>query len=229
MDDVLAAADAGCMATYILKQGGVLEPRSNHLIRTAYIESETPNDYGELGTKIYGVWAPSLGDESRICTHADNWKMVRKTGSDDSQTKASEAAAGVDLGFDFAVGAGGIGPWTRGNKCPHPADEAPKQRKKRTTPAPDLSDFNKISFTQRREMRERLRKLPPPRLGGDDEDVKPRTQPANAPIPSAEMCQKIDQAAQRSGWILEKRQISTLARGGNVTFPNKMTVRVDIL
>ncbi|MCF1163246.1 replication endonuclease [Yersinia pseudotuberculosis] len=227
MDDVLAAADAGCMATYIIKQGGVLEPRSNHLIRTAYIESETPNDYGELGTKIYGVWAPSLGDESRICTHADNWKMVRKTDSDDSQTKASEAAAGVDLGFDFAVGAGGIGPWTRGNKCPHPADEAPKQRKKRTTPAPDLSDFNKISFTQRREMRERLRKLPPPRLGGDDEDVKPRTQPANAPIPSAEMCQKIDQAAQRSGWILEKRQISTLARGGNVTFPNKMTVRVD--
>ncbi len=227
MDDVLAAADAGCMATYIIKQGGVLEPRSNHLIRTAYIESETPNDYGELGTKIYGVWAPSLGDESRICTHADNWKMVRKTGSDDSQTKASEAAAGVDLGFDFAIGAGGIGPWTRGNKCPHPAAEAPKQRKKRTTPAPDLSDFNKISFTQRREMRERLRKLPPPRFGGDDEHVKPRTQPTSAPIPSPEMCQKIDKAAQRSGWILEKRQISTLARGGNVTFSNKMTVRVD--
>ncbi|WP_145491545.1 replication endonuclease [Yersinia rohdei] len=173
MDDVLAAADAGCMATYILKQGGVLKPRKDHLIRTAYIESETPNDYGEHGTKIYGVWSPSLGEESRICTHTDNWKMVRKTGSDDSQTKASEAAAAVDLGVDFDVRGGGIAPRTRGNKCPHPDNEAPKQRKKRTTPAPDLSDFNKISFTQRREMRERLRKLPPPKFGGDDKPKEP--------------------------------------------------------
>ncbi|WP_392433173.1 replication endonuclease [Yersinia sp. HM-2024] len=174
MDDVLAAADAGCMATYILKQGGVLKPRKDHLIRTAYIESETPNDYGEHGTKIYGVWSPSLGEESRICTHADNWKMVRKTGSDDNQAKASEAAAAVDLDFDFAVEGGSIAPRTRGNNCPHPDDEALKQRKKRTTPPPDLSDFSKITFTQRREMRERLRKLPPPRYGGDDKPKEPR-------------------------------------------------------
>ncbi|WP_129111465.1 replication endonuclease [Yersinia frederiksenii] len=227
MDDVLAAADAGCMATYILKQGGVLKPRKDHLIRTAYIESETPNDYGEHGTKIYGVWSPSLGEESRICTHADNWKMVRKTGSDDSQTKASEAAAAVDLGLDFDVGGGGIAPRTRGNNCPHPDDEAPRQRKKRTTPAPDLSDFNKISFTQRREMRERLRKLPPPRFGGNDKPKESRSPPVNERIISPEMCQKVDQAMRRSGWVLEKWEINVLARGGNLSFPNKMTVRID--
>ncbi|CNI11903.1 replication endonuclease [Yersinia pekkanenii] len=174
MDDVLAAADSGCMATYILKQGGVLEPRKNHLIRTAYIEAETPNDYGELGTKIYGIWSPSLGDRSRVCIHSDNWKMVRKTDSNDSQTKATPVAAGVDVGFDFDVGARSIAPRTRGNKCPHPDDEAPKQRKKRTTPPPDLSDFNKITFTQRREMRERLRKLPPDI--NEESDSRPRKQ-----------------------------------------------------
>ncbi|WP_227731472.1 replication endonuclease [Yersinia proxima] len=223
MDDVLAAADAGCMATYILKQGGVLEPRQNHLIRTAYIESENPNDYGELGTKIYGIWSPSLGERSRVCIHSDNWKMVRKTDSNDSQTKA----VGVDVGFDFDIGAAVSPLGLVAITVPTPDDETPKQRKKRTTPPPDLSDFNKISFTQRREMRERLRKLPPPRFGGDDEHVKTRTQPVSEPILSPEMCQKIDQAAQRSGWMLEKWQISALAKGGNVTFPNKMTVRVD--
>ncbi|EPB4198684.1 replication endonuclease [Yersinia enterocolitica] len=227
MDDVLAAADAGCMATYILKQGGVLEPRKNHLIRTAYIESETPNDYGEHGTKIFGIWSPSLGERSRVCIHSDNWKMVRKTDSNDSQTKATPVAVGVDVGFDFDIGAAVSPLGLVAITVPTSNDEAPKQRKKRTTPPPDLSDFNKISFTQRREMRERLRKLPPPRLGADGENVKPRTQPVSEPRLSPEMCQKIDQAAQRSGWILEKWQISALARGGDVTFPNKMTVRVD--
>ncbi|EPF2622510.1 TPA: hypothetical protein ACV1O4_003609 [Yersinia enterocolitica] len=41
------------------------------------------------------------------------------------------------------------------------------------------------------------------------------------------MCQKIDKAAQRSGWILEKWQISVLARGGNLVLLNKMTARLD--
>ncbi|MDH8107122.1 hypothetical protein QIG23_27455, partial [Klebsiella pneumoniae] len=30
LDAVLAAADAGCFATYIMKQGGVLVPRKHH-------------------------------------------------------------------------------------------------------------------------------------------------------------------------------------------------------
>lgn len=42
-----------------------------------------------------------------------------------------------------------------------------------------------------------------------------------------EMCQKIDKAAQRSGWILEKWEIRVLARGGNLVLPNKITARLD--
>ncbi|MFV8800382.1 hypothetical protein ACNSPD_21425 [Yersinia enterocolitica] len=41
------------------------------------------------------------------------------------------------------------------------------------------------------------------------------------------MCQKIDKAVQRSGWILEKWEINVLARGGNLVLPNKMTARLD--
>lgn len=222
MDDVLAAADAGCMATYILKQGGVLEPRQNHLIRTAYIESENPNDYGELGTKIYGIWSPSLGERSRVCIHSDNWKMVRKTDSNDSQTKATPVAVGVDVGFDFDIGAAVSPLGLVAITVPTPDDEAPRQRKKRTTPPPDLSDFNKISFTQRREMGKRIREEERlAKLAKKNRVVPPVSGPA------VEMCHKIDKAAQRSGWILEKWEISVLARGSNLVFPNKMTARLD--
>ncbi|HDQ4771710.1 TPA: replication endonuclease [Yersinia enterocolitica] len=219
MDDVLAAADAGCMATYILKQGGVLEPRQNHLIRTAYIESETPNDYGEHGTKIFGIWSPSLGERSRVCIHSDNWKIIRKTDSDDSQTKATPVAVGVDVGFDFDIGAAVSPLGLVAITVPTPDDEAPRQRKKRTTPPPDFNNFDSFTYTQRRELRNRLReeaKKPPKKI---------EAQPISASM--VEMCQKIDQAVQRSGWILEKWQISVLARGGNLVFPNKMTARLD--
>ncbi|MGC6744027.1 hypothetical protein ACP0HM_00450 [Escherichia coli] len=71
-----AAADAGCFATYIMKQGGVLVPRKYHLIRTAYEINEEPTAYGDHGIRIYGIWSPI--SEGKICTHAVKWKMVRK-------------------------------------------------------------------------------------------------------------------------------------------------------
>lgn len=36
MDAVCAAADVGCFATYIIRQGGVLIPRENYVVRLAY-------------------------------------------------------------------------------------------------------------------------------------------------------------------------------------------------
>ncbi|EFF8423768.1 replication endonuclease, partial [Escherichia coli] len=55
LDAILAAADAGCFATYIMKQGGVLVPRKYHLIRTAYEINEEPTAYGDHGIRIYGI------------------------------------------------------------------------------------------------------------------------------------------------------------------------------
>lgn len=100
LDAVLAAADAGCFATYIMKQGGVLVPRKHHLVRTAYELNDEPSAYGDHGVRIYGIWSPII--EGRICTHSVKWKMVRKA---------------VDL-QEATADQGACAPWTRGNNCP---------------------------------------------------------------------------------------------------------------
>ncbi|TNL01528.1 replication protein, partial [Kosakonia cowanii] len=110
MDAVLAAADAGCFASYIMKQGGVLVPRKNHVIRTAYDISDTPNDYGETPLQIYGIWSPAAGEDSRVCTHPDNWTLVRKA--------PEQPGASPSPGVDPDVQGGPAAPWTRGNNCP---------------------------------------------------------------------------------------------------------------
>ncbi|EBF0867824.1 replication endonuclease [Salmonella enterica] len=110
MDDVLVAADAGCFASYITKQGGVLIPRKDYVVRTAYDVADRPNDYGETGLQIYGIWSPHIGEHSRICTHPDNWTLVRK--QPEPKDNAPEPGFAVDLSGGFAA------PWTRGNNCP---------------------------------------------------------------------------------------------------------------
>lgn len=100
LDAVLAAADVGCFATYIMKQGGVLVPRKYHLIRTAYELNDEPGVYGDRGIRVYGIWSPLT--EGRICTHAVKWKKVRKA-VDVQEAKADQGACA---------------PWTRGNNCP---------------------------------------------------------------------------------------------------------------
>lgn len=100
LDAVLAAADAGCFAIYIMKQGGFLVPRKHHLVRTAYELNDEPSAYGDHSVRIYGIWFPII--EGRICTHAVKWKMVRKA---------------VDL-QEATADQGACAPWTRGNNCP---------------------------------------------------------------------------------------------------------------
>ncbi|EFT0409648.1 replication endonuclease [Salmonella enterica] len=110
MDSVMVAADAGCFASYITKQGGVLVPRKDYVVRTAYDLADKPNDYGETGIQIYGIWSPLIGEHSRICTHPDNWTLVKKQPK--PKDDATEQAFEVDLPGGFAA------PWTRGNNCP---------------------------------------------------------------------------------------------------------------
>jgi len=38
-----------------MKQGGVLIPRKNHLIRTVYELNDKPGTYGDHGIRIYGI------------------------------------------------------------------------------------------------------------------------------------------------------------------------------
>lgn len=96
LDAVLAAADVGCFATYIIKQVGVLVPRKNHLIHTAYEPTAEPGTYGDHGIRIYGIWSPITGKENKICTHVQTCKMVKKAPANQC---AESAAKGDPLGL----------------------------------------------------------------------------------------------------------------------------------
>ncbi|EFI5666894.1 replication endonuclease, partial [Escherichia coli] len=133
MDAVLAAADAGCFATYIEIQGGVLVPRKDYLIRTAYDLADELNDYGEQSVQIYGIWSPLIGESSRVCTHPDNWKLVRRKPEAEDSTREN--------GFDLQGGP--AAPWTRGNNCPRVQEtdnNGTEQPEERPAPWPQLPD-----------------------------------------------------------------------------------------
>lgn len=151
LDAVLAAADAGCFATYIMKQGGVLVPRKYHLIRTAYALNDEPGAYGDRGVRIYGVWSPLTG--GRICTHAVKWKRVRKV---------------VDVGAAPAA-QGACAPWTRGNNCPRPEDIHSLAGEMAPFP-----DFQTISQKAMRALRSRWKPLRPLRRSGYRQEITDR-------------------------------------------------------
>ncbi|HED1428200.1 TPA: replication endonuclease [Klebsiella michiganensis] len=154
LDAVLAAADAGCFATYIMKQGGVLVPRKHHLVRTAYELNDEPSTYGDHGIRIYGIWSPIV--EGRICTHAMKWKMVLK--AVDVQEATADQGAGA--------------PWTRGNNCP-PVEKTYQTgggRPGSEEPAA-LPDFENMSKKELRELTARLRLVKPKRRKGYKQEI----------------------------------------------------------
>lgn len=187
LDAVLAAADAGCFATYIMKQGGVLVPRKHHLVRTAYELNDEPSAYGDHGIRIYGIWSPII--EGRICTHAIKWKMVRK--AVDVQEAAAEQGA--------------CAPWTRGNNCPpvgnlHQAGgDLPEPREPEVLP-----DLHNLSAKERRELTARLRLVKPkPRKGYKQE------------INDLQRLQ-LDAELRSRGFEASETEVDLLLRGGSI-------------
>lgn len=150
LDAVLAAADVGCFATYIMKQGGVLVPRKNYLIHTAYEPTVEPGTYGDHGIRIYGIWSPITGKENKICTHVHTWKRVKK--------------APANPGAESAAQGDPVAPWTRGNNCPSNQKIRKKEmvtdvaKPKITTPSEGAGslDVSKLPANERRAMLRRL-------------------------------------------------------------------------
>ena len=187
LDAVLAAADVGCFATYIMKQGGVLVPRKHHLIRTAYERNEEPGAYGDHGIRIYGIWSPLI--EGKICTHAVKWKMVRKA---------------VDL-QEASADQGACAPWTRGNNCPPvenlnitggdlPGKEGPEP----------LPDFLTMSKKELRELRARL------------QQVKPRRQQDYKQEITEGQRLRLEAELRIRGFDGNEKEIDLLLRGGSI-------------
>ncbi|MEG1112636.1 MAG: replication endonuclease [Hafnia sp.] len=216
MDAVLAAADAGCFASYIMKQGGVLIPRSNYLIRTAYELADEPNDYDELGTQIYGIWSPQFGEDSRVCTHPDNWKLVRR------KPKAKDGSP--ENGFDLQGGP--AAPWTRGNNCP-PAQETDNSgteaTKEQTAPWPQIPEGAEVSdwlrslnLRQHRALSALLREKPQtPANKESDYPIERKTAP-QLPDNHQELATEWRKDAESLGLSLSDNQIAHLLRGGSL-------------
>lgn len=187
LDAVLAAADAGCFATYIMKQGGVLVPRKNHLIRTAYELNDEPGTYGDHGIRIYGIWSPIV--EGRICTHAMKWKMVRKA------VDVQEATADQ----------GARAPWTRGNNCPpvekmyQTGGELPGSEE-----AAALPDFENMSKKELRELTARLRLVKPKRRKGYKQEI------------SEHQRLQLDAELKSRGFDASQTEVDLLLRGGSL-------------
>lgn len=187
LDAVLAAADAGCFATYIMKQGGVLVPRKHHLIRTAYELNDEPGTYGDHGIRIYGIWSPIV--EGRICTHAMKWKMVRK--AVDVQEATADQGASV--------------PWTRGNNCPpeekmnyFESDLAGEEK-----PEP-LPDFKSMSRKELRELYARLRQVRPKRRKGYKQEI------------NDQLRLQLEHELKSRGFDGNEQEIDLLLRGGSI-------------
>ncbi|MDM2848803.1 replication endonuclease [Citrobacter sp. Cpo074] len=185
LDAVLAAADAGCFATYIMKQGGVLVPRKHHLVRTAYELNEEPSAYGDHGIRIYGIWSPIT--EGKICTHAMKWKKVRKA------VDVQEAAADQ----------GACAPWTRGNNCPpvenlnQSGGELPETRELEALP-----DLHNLSAKERRELTARLRLVKAKRRKGYKQEITDQQR------------QQLDAELRSRGFDASEAEADLLLRGG---------------
>ncbi len=198
LDAVLAAADAGCFASYIMKQGGVLVPRKHHLIRTAYELNDEPGTYGDHGIRIYGIWSPIV--EGRICTHAMKWKMVRKA------VDVQEATADQ----------GARAPWTRGNNCP------PVENLNQTGgEVPDITSMNdeelheylhSMGQKERRDLTARLRLVKPKRKKEYKQSI------------SDQQRLQLECELQSRGFDGSEYEINLLLRGGS--FPSGGGLRV---
>lgn len=187
LDAVLAAADAGCFATYIMKQGGVLVPRKHHLIRTAYELNDEPGTYGDHGIRIYGIWSPIV--EGRICTHAMKWKMVRKA------VDVQEATADQ----------GARAPWTRGNNCPpvektyQTGGELPGSKEHAALP-----DYENMSKKELRELTARLRLVKPKRRKGYKQEITDHQR------------LQLDAELRSRGFDASETEVDLLLRGGSL-------------
>lgn len=190
LDAVLAAADAGCFATYIMKQGGVLVPRKHHLVRTAYELNDEPSAYGDHGIRIYGIWSPIV--EGKICTHAMKWKKVRKA------VDVQEAAADQ----------GACAPWTRGNNCP-PVENLNKSGGDlpdiKTMDEKELQEYlHNMGQKERRELTARLRL------------VKPKRKKAYIQSISEQQRLQLEAELTARGFEGSESEIDLLLRGGSI-------------
>lgn len=156
MDAVCAAADVGCFATYILRQGGVLIPREDYIVRLAYQDADELNAYCETPEKVFGVWSPRLGEISRICTRLVKWTIRAKS-------KATTGAkSGPGLGVDVLSSPPGDA-WSSVNNSTEDEkiNDLPSDEEAMTEESEEeIFDFDNMDLATQRRLMRRLRETP---------------------------------------------------------------------
>lgn len=115
LDAILAAADAGCWASYTLSMGGVLIPRDGYAVKLDYEEKDEPNIYGEIVERVIGILVPQLGENGRICTRPKTWKIEAKSNDKPEDKKAKKSAPERTDGGSLAFLGGFAAPWSSVN------------------------------------------------------------------------------------------------------------------
>ncbi|QDX29609.1 replication endonuclease [Dickeya poaceiphila] len=227
MDAVLASADAGCFATYIEKQGGVLIPRERYTVRIAYEDADEQNTYGETPEKIFGVFSPRLGAISRICTRLIKWKIRKKQSADDG--------ASIGTGSGLAVTSPTGDAWSSVNnstgdeKTAIPAGidgddygscEAPDGEPGDTS-AQTFADFERMTDPERRALLSRLRTQPTDRRNNQHSSTTQRNTSAEKQVVGKlpdEWRASIADFARSIGWDINTGELQRLAAGNAITF-----------
>ncbi|QQA76199.1 replication endonuclease [Pectobacterium parmentieri] len=215
MDAVLASADAGCFATYIEKQGGVLIPRELYTVRIAYEEADEQNDYGETPEKIFGVFSPRLGELSRICTRLVKWKIRKK--------QAADAGANDSAGRSFAVTSPTGDAWSSVNNST--GDEKvsisdPADREIGSTSEPENIDFEHMTDTERRGLLNRIRSQPPDRRHSEHSSTTrshETTEKQNVSKRSDDWRASVADFARSLGWDISDGELRRLETGNAIT------------
>ncbi|MTC63162.1 replication endonuclease [Providencia alcalifaciens] len=115
LDNILAAADAGCWASYTLFMGGVLTPRGNYAVKLAYEEKDEPNIYGEIVERVIGILVPKLGVNGRICTRHKTWKIQTKSNDKPKEIDTRKSASKITDKESLAFLGGFAAPWSSVN------------------------------------------------------------------------------------------------------------------
>ncbi|AOF14801.1 phage replication protein [Yersinia enterocolitica] len=216
MDAVTAAADAGCFATYIMKQGGVLIPREEYTVRIAYQDNEQPNAYGEITEKIFGIYSPLLGEASRICTRLKTWKIV-------ARQKVKPAVA---VGFDVFQDGPAV-PWSSVNNSPvEQKTREPEEATDRTSEH-KIIDFTAITDAERRALFRRIKNEPVATIKTNaltqaeelsrQASAEKAAQRQEKTAQLAPVATKIRDFAESIGLSISKQQAQSLACGATLT------------
>ncbi|AKP35266.1 replication protein [Yersinia aleksiciae] len=216
MDAVTAAADAGCFATYIMKQGGVLIPRESYTVRIAYQDSEFPNAYGETPEKIFGIYSPRLGESSRICTRLKSWKIVARP------TAKPVAVVEVDVFQD-----GPAVPWSSVNNSPLEQKTSEPDEVIDRTLEEKIIDFTAITDAERRALLRRIKNAPAPTIKTNSltptEELSRQASAEKAAARQektarlAPVTTKIRDFAESIGLSISEQQAQSLACGATLT------------